>query len=134
MRRANGALRRVIECHGLQHLTPRHTSEVLSDHDREANLRNDDSVALKRDLHFLFPYSRSTTMTLVVDNIKCVEESDEVGADDIYLIAFIGRTVPPFRSALGSIGPAGVWSDFDTGETHGADVSTGLFTASDAVY
>jgi hypothetical protein len=73
-------------------------------------------------------------MTLVVDKIKAVEESDEVGADDIYLIAFIGRTVPPFRSALGSIGPGAAWSDFDTGETHHTDVSTGLFSASDAVY
>ena len=73
-------------------------------------------------------------MSLIVDKIKCVEESDEVGADDIYLIAFIGRTVPPFRSALGSIGPGSAWSDFDTGETHNTDVDTGLFTASDAVY
>ncbi len=73
-------------------------------------------------------------MPLVVDKIKCVEESDEAGADDIYLIGFIGRTVPPFRSALGSFGPGSAWSDFDTGETHHTDVNTGLFSAFDAVY
>ena len=73
-------------------------------------------------------------MTLIIDKIKCVEESDEVGADDIYLIAFIGRTVAPFGSALRSVGPGNAWSDFDTGETHHSDVSAGLFSASDAVY
>lgn len=73
-------------------------------------------------------------MTLIVDKIKCVEESDEVGSDDIYLIAFIGRTVGGFRSALNSVGPGSAWSDFDTGETHHTDVSLGLYTASDAVY
>lgn len=73
-------------------------------------------------------------MSLVVDKIKCVEESDENGADDIYLIGFIGRTVAPFRSALGSLGPGTAWSDFDTGDTRLHDVDTGLFSASDAVY
>jgi hypothetical protein len=73
-------------------------------------------------------------MTLVIDRIKAVEESDELGSDDIYLVGFIGRTVAPFKSALGSIGPGGAWSDFDTGEIHNTDVSTGLFSASDAVY
>jgi hypothetical protein len=73
-------------------------------------------------------------MTLLVDKIQCVEESDENGADDIYLIAFIGRTVAPFKSALKSVGPGNAWSDFDTGETHNTNVSTNLFSASDAMY
>lgn len=73
-------------------------------------------------------------MTLIVDKIKCVEESDENGADDLYLIGFIGRTVAPFKSALKSIGPGTAWSDFDTGETHNTDVSMGLFSSSDSVY
>jgi hypothetical protein len=73
-------------------------------------------------------------MTLVIDRIKAVEESDELGSDDIYLVGFIGRTVAPFKSALGSIGPGGAWSDFDTGEIHNTDVGTGLISASDAVY
>lgn len=73
-------------------------------------------------------------MSLVIDKIKCVEESDEVGSDDIYLIVFIGRTVAPFNSAIGSFGPGSAWGDFDTGETHHTDVNTFAFTASDAVY
>jgi len=73
-------------------------------------------------------------MTLIVDKIKCDEESDEVGADSIYLISFIGRTVAPFSSALGTLGPGSAWNDFETGETVNQDVNTGLFTASDAVY
>lgn len=73
-------------------------------------------------------------MSLLIDKIKCVEESDEVGADDIYLIMFIGRTVAPFRSALRSVGPGAAWSDFDTGETHHTDVDSGLFSAPDALY
>jgi hypothetical protein len=72
-------------------------------------------------------------MSLVVDKIKCVEESDEDGADDIYLIVFRGRTVAPFDSNLVSIGPGSTWSDFDTGETHGGDVTIAA-THRDAVY
>jgi len=72
-------------------------------------------------------------MSLVVDSIKCVEESDEIGADDIYLIVFRGRTVPPFNSNLASVGPGSAWSDFDTGETHGSDVTIDQ-TQPDAVY
>jgi hypothetical protein len=72
-------------------------------------------------------------MSLIVDKIKCVEESDESGADDIYLITFRGRTVPPFDSGLGPIGPGAAWADFDTGETHGTDVGVAK-TFSDAVY
>jgi hypothetical protein len=73
-------------------------------------------------------------MSLIIDKIKCVEESDEVGSDDIYLIGFIGRTVSPFKSALASVGPGVAWSGFDTGETDHHNVNTGLFSASDALY
>jgi len=72
-------------------------------------------------------------MSLVVDKIKSVEESDEVGADDIYLIVFEGRTVPPFDAVLNSVGPGTAWSDFDTGETHNADVRIGS-TNGDSLY
>src|SRR5688572_6689626 len=72
-------------------------------------------------------------MSLIVDKIKCLEESDENGADDIYLITFRGRTLAPFESNLGSLGPGAAWSDFDTGETHGTDVGIAK-TFSDAVY
>ena len=72
-------------------------------------------------------------MSLIVDKITCLEESDENGADDIYLITFRGRTVAPFDSGLGPIGPGAAWSDFDTGETHHTDVGVAK-TFSDAVY
>lgn len=72
-------------------------------------------------------------MSLTVDAIKCVEESDEVGADDVYLVVFQGRTVLPFASTLSSIGPGRTWQDFDTGETHSADVRVAP-TNADAVY
>lgn len=72
-------------------------------------------------------------MSLVVDKIKCVEESDEIGADDLYLIVFQGRTVAPFASGLNSIGPGSAWSDFDTGETHHTDVRVAS-TNPDGVY
>ena len=73
-------------------------------------------------------------MTLVVDSVHCVEQSDESGSDDVYLIGFIGRTVPPLATALGTRGPGALWSNFDTGEKEGTDVDTGLFTAADALY
>jgi hypothetical protein len=72
-------------------------------------------------------------MSLIVDRIKCVEESDEVGSDDIYLIVFQGRTVPPFITGLNSIGPGAAWGGFDTGETHHTDVRVAS-TNPDALY
>lgn len=72
-------------------------------------------------------------MSLVVDKIKCVEESDEIGADDIYLAVFRGNATAPFDSNLVSIGPGTAWADFDTGETHTADVTIAK-TRPDAVY
>jgi hypothetical protein len=72
-------------------------------------------------------------MSLVVDRIKAVEESDESGSDDIYLIVFQGRTVAPFESGLNSIGPGNFWDDFDTGEAENTDHRVAS-TNSDAVY
>jgi hypothetical protein len=72
-------------------------------------------------------------MSLVVDKIKCVEESDEIGSDDIYLVVFQGRTSAPFSTGLSSIGPGTPWEDFDTGETHNTDVRIAS-TNADAVY
>jgi hypothetical protein len=72
-------------------------------------------------------------MSLVVDRIKAVEESDESGSDDIYLIVFHGRTVPPFKSGLNSIGPGNFWDDFDTGEAENSDHRVAT-TSSDGVY
>ena len=72
-------------------------------------------------------------MSLVVDKIKAVEESDEAGADDIYLIVFQGRTIAPFASGLNSVGPGAAWSDFDTGDEDGTDVRVAS-TNADGVY
>lgn len=72
-------------------------------------------------------------MSLVVDRIRCIEESDEVGSDDIYLIVFQGRTVAPFVSGLNSIGPGNFWDDFDTGETRRRDRRVAS-TNADGVY
>jgi hypothetical protein len=70
---------------------------------------------------------------LVVDRIKSIEESDESGSDDIYLILFRGRTAAPFKSGLNVVGPGSAWSDFDTGETHHNDVRV-AGTSADSVY
>ena len=72
-------------------------------------------------------------MSLVVDRIKAVEESDEAGSDDIYLITFRGRTKPPFDSGLSSIGPANFWDDFDSGEKENTDHAVAK-SFEDAVY
>jgi hypothetical protein len=72
-------------------------------------------------------------MSLVVDRIKAVEESDESGSDDIYLIVFQGRTVPRFASGLNSVGPGNFWDDFDTGEAENTDHRVAS-TNADAVY
>jgi hypothetical protein len=72
-------------------------------------------------------------MSLVVDRIACVEESDEVGSDDIYLIVFQGRTVAPFASGLNVVGPGNFWDDFDSTEKENT-VHRIASTNSDAVY
>jgi hypothetical protein len=72
-------------------------------------------------------------MSLIVDKIKCVEESDETGTDDIYLIVFQGRTIAPYVSGLNSVGPGSAWKDFETGKTRHADLRVAP-TNSDSVY
>jgi len=76
---------------------------------------------------------RSSEMSLVVDKIACIEESDEPGSDDIYLVVFRGFAAAPFDSNLVSIGPGSTWDDFDTGEVRGTDVGIAK-TRPDAVY
>ena len=58
--------------------------------------------------------------SLVVDRVHCVQESDEVGSDDIYMVVFRGNTTLPFNSNLGVQAPA-FWRDFDEGETSNTD-------------
>ena len=72
-------------------------------------------------------------MSLVVDRIKCVEETDGLGSDEIYMVVFRGRTSAPFSTGLASVGPGSAWDDFDSGETSNTDVTIAQ-TNSDAVY
>ena len=67
-------------------------------------------------------------MSLFVDSIKVVEESDEVGDDDVYIIIFRGECVPPFASNVGVIGPGPHWTDTSTGDFRGADVGLAAAT------
>lgn len=72
-------------------------------------------------------------MSLVVDKIKCVEESDEIGSDSCYIVVFRGNTNSPFNTGVASVGPGSAWDDFDTGETAHKDVSIAQ-TNANAVY
>lgn len=54
--------------------------------------------------------------SLVVDAVRCVEETDEVGSDDVYMIIFRGDPKPPFSSNLGVHGPGNFWSNLDSGD------------------
>lgn len=60
--------------------------------------------------------------SLAVDEIRCNEETDEVGSDDIYLVIFRGNTTGDFDSNVGVHGPGVAWGDFDSGEVRGNDV------------
>jgi len=70
---------------------------------------------------------------LVIDAVRCVEETNEAGSDDVYIVIFRGDPKPPFGSNVGVHGPGSVWSDFDKGELEGTDVSIANFFP-DAVY
>src|ERR1044072_2521476 len=66
---------------------------------------------------------REKHMSLVVDRIKCVEETDGLGSDEIYMVVFRGRTSAPFSTGLASVGPGSAWDDFDSGERSKTDVT-----------
>src|SRR4051794_13018912 len=59
---------------------------------------------------------RTQMTNLVVDAIRCVEETDEVGSDDVYIVIFRGDPKPPFSSNLGVHGPGSFWRDLDSGD------------------
>lgn len=59
-------------------------------------------------------------MRLEVGRITCIEESDEIGSDDIYLAVFIARENQ--RTGLNVVGPGPAWRNFDTGESRGQDI------------
>ena len=68
-------------------------------------------------------------MEVMVDQVKCKEESDEIGADDVYLITFRGRTTAPFSSNVG----VKLLGSYTTGSTSTTDHVNAMFQ-SDAVY
>ena len=57
--------------------------------------------------------------SLVIDAVRCREETDEIGSDDVYVVVFRGDPKAPFGSNVGVHGPGSVWSDFDTTEFEG---------------
>jgi hypothetical protein len=64
--------------------------------------------------------------SVIVDELKCVEETDEAGYDDVYLLTFRGR-IPPTGSVATQTeftvhGGYDFWTNFETGETHRGDV------------
>lgn len=60
--------------------------------------------------------------TLIVDRIRCLEEHDFLGEDDVYVVYFIGRN-PPSSSSLHVVGPGSAWSDIGTGDVRDANVT-----------
>jgi hypothetical protein len=69
---------------------------------------------------------------LLVDAVRCVEETDEIGSDDVYLMIFRGETIKPFNSNVGVHGPEGFWGDFDTGQLRNTDVAVAKFFSTSA--
>ena len=65
--------------------------------------------------------------SLVIDAVRCREETDEIGSDDVYVVVFRGDPKAPFGSNVGVHGPGSVWSDFDTTEFEGTDVPIAKF-------
>lgn len=62
--------------------------------------------------------------SLVIDAVRCREETDEIGSDDVYVVVFRGDPKAPFGSNVGVHGPGSVWSDFDTTEFEGTGRSS----------
>jgi len=71
--------------------------------------------------------------SLIVDHIYCLEETDEFGSDDLYMVVFRGNTIAPFDSNVAVYGPGNFWDDFDTGEDWAQDIPIAKYRT-DAVY
>jgi hypothetical protein len=61
-----------------------------------------------------------STQSVYVDRMLCLSSSDN--EDDIYVLMFRGRTVPPFNTGLALKGPENFWTDFDDGELWNQDI------------
>jgi hypothetical protein len=68
---------------------------------------------------------------VVVDQIRSVEETDELGSDDVYMLVFRGEVPHPSKSGSSTefhvVGPGNVWDDFDTGEQRNKDAVVAEF-------
>jgi hypothetical protein len=71
------------------------------------------------------------TQSVYVDAMRCVSSEDS--SDDIYIVMFRGRTIPPFNTGVASKGPGDFWTDFDDGELWNQDILMVQFFP-DAVY
>ena len=60
-------------------------------------------------------------MKLEVGRITCIEESDEIGDDDIYLVVFLVRAGK--ETKLNIVGPGPAWRNFSTGDSRGQDIT-----------
>jgi hypothetical protein len=56
-------------------------------------------------------------ITIAVREIKCIEETNEVGSDEPYVLV-VGVNLKPIVPNVEAV-LYGVWDDVDTGETHG---------------
>ena len=65
-----------------------------------------------------------TMSVLKVAQLKCLEETDEVGSDDIYFVLGIGRrSTSTKKGEVKVIGPAPAWQDLSTGDLRDQDVT-----------
>ena len=71
--------------------------------------------------------------SVIVDHVWCVEETDEVGSDDVYTVTFRGYTSGAFDDNTWSKGPGNFWDDFDTGDEWSQDIFIAK-SRPDAVY
>jgi hypothetical protein len=60
--------------------------------------------------------------SLIVDRLRCLEEHDFFGTDDVYVVYFIGRN-PPGASSLHVKGPGSAWGDISSGDVREANVT-----------
>jgi len=56
-------------------------------------------------------------ITIAVKEIKCIEETDEIGSDEPYVLVVAVDLQPLVPNAEAAL--YGIWDDVDTGETHG---------------
>jgi hypothetical protein len=65
-------------------------------------------------------------ITLAVKEIKCLEETDEVGSDEPYVLVVAVDFQPLVPNVEATL--YGFWDDVDTGETHGTMLPPIRFT------